>query len=159
MKMIAHRALTAGPSCELENTPSEIHSCLLMGLDVEIDVWFVQGNWWLGHDQPTHQTTVDLLTQSGMWIHAKNDEAAFELRVLMQHKPHINFFWHQEDHRTLTSQGHWWTYSGQSLCAHSVAVMPEWHMPLHQLKTWCGHQSCAAVCSDWISIIQPREHH
>jgi hypothetical protein len=159
MKLIAHRALTHGPNTELENTPHQIHTCLNMGLDVEIDVWFAQDCWWLGHDQATHKTTVDLLALHGLWIHAKNDEAAFELTKLLIKVPSINFFWHQDDHRTLTSQRFWWTYSGQSLCDHSVSVMPEWHMPLHQLKTWCDHQTCAAVCSDWISLIQPRNTH
>ena len=53
MKLIAHRGLMNGPDKEKENTPKQIELALKEGFDAEIDLWWSNGRFWLGHDGPT----------------------------------------------------------------------------------------------------------
>jgi hypothetical protein len=116
-----------------------------MGFEVEIDVWFVDDKWWLGHDEPTHSTNVEFLKtrrNKKLWCHAKNIEAAYQ----MNKAGGIHYFFHDEDDITLTSKNYLWTYPGITpLTDKSIAVMPEktgWS--IEDLK------SCAGICSDFI---------
>lgn len=144
MKIIAHRGLTNGPNGFLENHPEQIISCIQMGLDAEIDVWFFKEQWYLGHDEPQHCTDVTFLSNPGLWIHAKNIEACNELT-----KYHaLNYFWHESDARVLTSHGFWWTNPRQYLCNKSIAVLPELelsHDNLRESLQW----KCVGICTDW----------
>lgn len=153
MKLIAHRGLTHGPNKDLENSESSVKLCLKAGFDVEVDLWFVENKWFLGHDLPQHKTTVDFVFQSGLWIHAKNFEAAEQLaRMHKSANISLNYFWHDNDDRTLTSFGYWWTYPNKPLSQHSVAVMPEWHLPVSDIKQ-CLRWKCHAVCSDYVGLM------
>jgi hypothetical protein len=154
MKLIAHRGLVDGPNSLTENSPQQIEWALSAGFDSEIDVWYVDGSWWLGHDQPQYNTNLGFLSDSRLWIHAKNDGAAFALLDLTRGGHKLNFFWHDKDERTLTSMGFWWTFPKQSLGPLSVAVMPEWHVDPTALKLWTQQQTCFAVCSDFVGKIK-----
>ena len=59
MILISHRGNISGKKIELENNPSYIQSTLDLGYEVEIDVWFKNGEWWLGHDNPEHKISID----------------------------------------------------------------------------------------------------
>jgi hypothetical protein len=152
MLLIAHRALVNGPDKQLENHPHQIQQCLSSQLDVEIDVWLQDNKWYLGHDKPTYETNLSFLLTPGLWIHAKNTSASFELLSLVRQGHLMNFFWHENDQRTLTSQGFWWTFPGQQLGPLSVAVMPEWHTP--DVPAWASKQSCYGICSDFVGSIK-----
>ena len=148
MKLIAHRALLEGPDPSLENHPDQIRKVLNQGLDVEIDVWRINQDWFLGHDVPEYAITSSFLDLPGLWIHAKNFFAAKELLACAKHGHEYNFFWHESDARTLTSMGYWWTYPGCEIDLTSVAVMPELVIPpdqIDQVLSW----NCHAVCTDW----------
>ena len=151
MILIAHRGLTHGPDPLKENHPRQISLCIAAGFDVEIDVWFKDGDFWLGHDQPQYPITREFFSNPGLWIHAKNYDAAFELSELSTNVQSLNFFWHENDQRVLTSQGFWWTFPGQTLCKNSIAVMPEWHVS--DLNCWAKQQTCAGICSDFVGTI------
>jgi hypothetical protein len=119
--IIAHRANLRGPS-ELENSPESIIECFNSGFHVEIDVWWKENFFWLGHDFPKYRLEDNsFLTDERSWCHAKNLEAAIKLKEIDSH-----FFWHQEDDFSLTSKGYFWTYPGKKLSENSIAVMPEW---------------------------------
>jgi hypothetical protein len=140
MIIIAHRANFEGPS-KKENSIESIHRCFDMGFHVEIDVWWHKNSFWLGHDAPTHfLTTNRILLDSRAWCHAKNLEAAIQLKQIDAH-----YFWHQEDDFALTSRGFFWTYPGKILSQNSIAVMPEWQ--IHQ-ETF---SSALGVCTDFPS--------
>lgn len=146
MILIAHRGLTDGPDRAFENHPKKILSSLKDGFHCEIDVWFKDDSWWLGHDEPTHKIPYEFLEQYGLWIHAKNLDALYVLRA----NPTLNYFWHQEDDFTLTSQGDIWTYPGKPLTKDSIMVMPEWDDPgFKQLKF-----NCLGICSDYVRVIK-----
>jgi hypothetical protein len=153
MLLIAHRALMDGPNPELENHPDQIRKVLDQNIHVEIDVWLNDSGWWLGHDQPQYLIGHGFLSLPGMWIHAKNFEAAHRLLQLTRFGHDLNFFWHENDQRTLTSSGYWWTYPGQQLDTTSVAVMPEMHVGVDNIRSVLSW-NCYGVCSDWISRLK-----
>lgn len=142
MKVIAHRGLVFGPDRSLENHPDCICNLLKQNIDCEIDVRYINNEWYLGHDNPDYQIDYDFLTQPGLWIHAKNLEALYVLGS----DNRLNFFWHQDDDFTLTSKGYIWTYPGKSLTPNSVMVMPEWSDPEFKNLNF----NCHAICTDYV---------
>lgn len=146
MKLIAHRALYKGPNPEMENSPNQIVTALNRGFDAEIDVWLIDGKWWLGHDGPSFFVTRLFLDTPGLWLHCKNLEA-FE--ALSETK--LNCFWHQEDDFTLTRSGHIWTYPGKPLTKRSVMVQPEWNADWRET---IGSISCFGICSKFVKEIE-----
>jgi hypothetical protein len=148
MKLIAHRGLTTGPDTNLENKPEQIKLALSQGFDCEIDVWFQDSQWYLGHDRPEYTINFEFLEQTGLWIHAKNLEALYVLGADTK----LNFFWHQEDDYTLTSQGYIWTYPNKLLTPNSISVMPEWHHSDVSLY----NPNCFGVCSDYVAKLVPK---
>ena len=153
MRLIAHRALKNGPNRELENHPSEISSCLEQGFEVEVDVWYQNLQWWLGHDEPTYLTSIEFLNHPGLWLHAKNFEAADRLVELTHQGWEFNFFSHDRDPRALTSHGLWWTQPGLEFGPRSIVVMPEWHVDVEHIESVLSW-NCAGVCSDYVDRIR-----
>jgi hypothetical protein len=142
MKLISHRGNIVGPEREFENSPGFIERAIKKGYDVEVDVWYVDGRYWLGHDKPTYEMGSYWLYHPKLWRHAKNLDA---LRRMLENRVHC--FWHQNDDRTLTSQGYVWTYPGKETDERSVIVIPG---PVTESlpKVW-------AVCSDYVELIKP----
>lgn len=146
MKLIAHRALFKGPDQSRENHPNQIIEAWAEGYDCEIDLWLVDRELYLGHDQPQYKISKDFLLLGPLWIHAKNLEA---LRFL--NDTELNYFWHQQDFYTLTSKKFIWTYPGKKLLDQSIMLMPEWHDPkFENLK----NLKCYGICSDYVEIIK-----
>jgi hypothetical protein len=151
--LIAHRGLINGPDPITENSPTQIVHVLAAGYDAEIDVWCSENHWYLGHDKPSYLINVDFLTRNGLWIHAKNPLAAQELAHLTRQGYSLNYFWHQNDDRVLTSYGYWWTNPQQELGCYSIAVMPEWYTELGKLDQ-CLDWDCAGICSDYVQKLR-----
>ena len=120
MLKIAHRGNLDGPSHK-ENQPQYVSDAIAAGYEVEVDLWLVSGRLWLGHDGPQYLVTESFLLEIGhaAWIHCKNLAA---LDFLAATFPQLNFFWHQEDDYTLTSQGYIWAYPGQVVTERAVSV-------------------------------------
>jgi hypothetical protein len=135
-----------GPSKEFENKPAQIETALAMGFDCEIDLRVIDGELWLGHDEPQYKIDQEFLEQSGLWIHAKNLEALHYLT-----STELNYFWHQEDDYTLTSRGFIWAFPGKPLTERTVMLMPEWIDPsFSTLKDY----KCFGICSDYVHEIR-----
>lgn len=143
MKLIAHRGLLEGPDKDLENLPAQIERAAALGYDSEVDLWYLDGKLFLGHDEPTHGVQPGWLSRQPLWIHAKNLPA---LRWLTE-QPGLRYFWHQSDDCVVTSNGYIWTYPEKQLTDRSIRLMPEWHDPeLTSLK----ETQCYAICTDWV---------
>lgn len=143
MRLIAHRGLFNGPDKTSENTLDQIQLALSTGFDVEIDVWFIAGKYYLGHDYAVTEVTREWLEDDRFWIHAKNDDALVALRDL-------NVFWHQSDDYVLTSKGYIWCYPGKPVPNDGVMVMPE-HANVDLLQI---PDNVYAVCSDYVQTIK-----
>jgi len=74
MILISHRGNTNGRVESLENTPSYVDLAISNEYDVEVDVWYLDGGLYLGHDKPQYVIDIkwfrDRLTK--LWIHCKN---------------------------------------------------------------------------------------
>ena len=61
MILISHRGNVNGRFEDWENKPEYINDALRLGYDVEVDVWFVNGKFMLGHDEPQYETDYKFL--------------------------------------------------------------------------------------------------
>lgn len=124
MKIIAHRANLNGPDKAFENSPSMILNAIDEGFDVEIDIWYVNNHFFLGHDLPEYLINNYFIEKikNNAWFHCKNLEAIYQLKNNFED---INFFWHQSDDFTITSKGFIWTYPGKEITNNSILVLPE----------------------------------
>jgi|TARA_R110001583_G_scaffold38874_2_gene125177 hypothetical protein len=140
---ISHRGNLDGPNAERENHPDYITAAYKLGYDVEVDVWKIGRDFFLGHDAPQYRVDWKFLTNSAFWCHAKNIEA---LSAMLNCGAHC--FWHQQDDVVLTNRGFMWTYPGKDLSRMSVCVMPEQQDFKQDFSVSYG------VCSDYIKRIK-----
>jgi hypothetical protein len=57
IKFISHRGNLHGPDPKLENKPPHIIEALNIGFDVEVDVFFRNKKFYLGHDHPQYEVS------------------------------------------------------------------------------------------------------
>ena len=139
MKLISHRGNIDGKNPDKENYPSYIKEALKSGYDVEVDVWYVDKQWYLGHDEPTYKVKYDFLTIDNLWLHAKNGDALFH----MLNDRFCNVFWHTTEDWVLTSKKYIWTYPNKFLYPNSICVLPE-------LGFNGNLNDCYGICSDFV---------
>ena len=148
MIIISHRGNIRGPVPDKENRPSYIDCAIGNGYHVEIDVRSIDGELWLGHDEPQYKVERDFFEQEGLWIHAKNLDALLWLTTT-----DYNYFWHQEDDFVITSHHYIWTYPGKPLTGNSIYVLPEnVDSEFKNVKS----KVCAGICSKFIRKIQDK---
>ena len=139
MIFISHRGNLRGPNPSFENRPEYILNALDMGFDVEIDVWYINGRFKLGHDSPQYPVKPEFLLQSGLWCHAKHFSGLIALKKLGAHH-----FWHQTDAYTLTSNNVIWAYPDSLIDINCICLMPETRPEYSVNWDFLG------VCSDYI---------
>ena len=139
MILISHRGNINGKIPEYENNPDYVDSAINLGYDVEIDLWWVDGRTYLGHDEPQYEVSDEWLRDrmDKLWVHCKNVELLNWIRSTALH-----YFWHEEDTLTLTSKNYMWVYPGKQPVIGSIAIMPEIHND--------DVSKCLGVCSDFI---------
>jgi len=140
MKLIAHRGNINGPNKQ-ENHPNYILETIKLGYDCEIDVRYINGQLFLGHDNPEYNIELNFLLENSnyLWIHCKNISA---LDFLLSYDQ-LNIFWHQEDSYTLTSKGFIWSYPKTETTKKSIVLMPEW-------SDYSFSKESYGICSDYI---------
>lgn len=144
MRLISHRGNINGKFESYENEPNYIKKALDNGYDVEVDLWVKDRKMFLGHDEPQYGIILSdfwLQQKNRIWWHCKNIEALEFCKDMGKYRI-SNFFWHQEDDYTITSNGFIWAYPGKKLNKYSIAVMPELNND--------NIKGCFGVCSDYI---------
>ena len=139
MRIISHRGNLNGIDRALENHPRHIAGLINqpeMAIDVEVDLWYWNDKFYLGHDEPQNFIKQQWIEDHkyNLWIHCKNSEA---LAMMLNHKD-VNCFWHQQDDYTITSKNWVWCYPDKQPPGHensfpwierhyllSVGVLPE----------------------------------
>lgn len=143
MKLISHRGNLNGPKPELENSPAYILEAIRAGFEVEIDVWFVDGKFKLGHDEPTYDFPLTLLQDyyRYLWIHCKDVESFSKLNEIDRIGTKFNYFFHDVDRGVLTSQGYIWSIEPLD---RGILVMPE---------ATCNEPTelTIGICSDYVA--------
>ena len=154
MRIIAHRANIEGPS-EEQNSPDQIDKCISLGYDVEIDVHYDPHTtvFWLGHDSFDYKVSWKWLANrhGHLWIHCKDITTLYELAA--KASPTYQYFWHQEDDFTLTSNNIIWTYPGKPYTSRSIIVMPECTMDADMISDLRA-VDCYGVCTDYPSKLK-----
>lgn len=141
MKLISHRGNLNGPIKNKENNPKYIIESVNEGFDVEIDVWYINNTFFLGHDEPKYEVDEVFLTNNSFWCHAKNLDS---LHKMLTNKK-IHCFWHEKDLCSLTSQNFIWSYNTNKLTKNMICVLPEENSyETIDLKLSFG------ICSDFI---------
>jgi len=149
MKIISHRGNIRGPVPGRENAPSYIDCALGNGYDVEIDVWSIDGEYWLGHDEPQYKVTWNWFfnRQGNLWLHCKNLEAAKTCHIFQS-------FCHSGDPFIYTSNGKIWLH-GENDNIHTLDDMII--IPIIDEKETKSFSTANgvpyAVCTDYPAII------
>ena len=89
MILISHRGNLNGKNEKFENHPDYILDAKDKGFEVEIDVWFKENNFYLGHDKAQYKIDQNFLEDEKFWCHAKSSETLYELSKINCH-----YFWH-----------------------------------------------------------------
>jgi hypothetical protein len=143
MRWILHRGNNTGPN-SVENNPLELLKLLKDGYEIEIDLWYKDNKFYLGHDRAEYEIEKSFLDNSGLWIHCKD---AITLEFMNVNKKHLNYFYHTNEDYVLTSRGYIWCYVGKPPLEGSVIVMPEKALESY---TWSNLilKNCI-ICSDY----------
>lgn len=157
--LIAHRGLLDGPDAELENSIASIELARRLDYDVEIDLWYVDKKWYLGHDEPRYHVDVNWLKKinsknyldsNHLWIHTKNIECLYELRRI-RWPGHV--FYHEDDSVTVTSTGFIWThFKTDTLTPLSICVLPENTQIWEKINELNVH----GICTDYIRKLETK---
>jgi len=121
IKIISHRGNLNGLNPDTENKPHQIDLAIKNGFDVEIDLWLVDDNFFLGHDKPIDKIELSWLKcrSSYLWVHCKNIEL---LNFFVINKVDLNYFFHQKDDVALTSKFFLWVYPKKKYTSNSILV-------------------------------------
>lgn len=138
MILISHRGNIYGPSKDSENKIETIDFALSLGYDVEIDLWSINGSFYLGHDNPETPVSTDFLfhRKKKLWVHCKNLECIDGL-----FGTDLNYFWHDKDLTTITSKGFFWCLNGNYL-KNGITVELNF---IHNLP-----QNILGICTDYV---------
>lgn len=127
-RFIAHRGNEKGRSLTDENKPERIDELNQKGIACEIDVWYKESQWWLGHDAPETQISFEWLLKylPLRLIHCKNHEALDTLhRECGKQGYEVNLFYHTTEDYALTSRGHIIVHPDKPCFGDSIEMMPE----------------------------------
>jgi len=125
MILISHRGNIDGKIPSAENHPSYIDTALILGYDVEIDVWYVDGKLCLGHDVPQYEVSLEWLElrSPSLWIHCKDmNSLSYFNEYSTKISSQFNYFSHDVDMGVLTSHNYIWS---THLYDRGILVLPE----------------------------------
>jgi len=148
MTLIAHRGNLTGPNPDRENSPDYIDEAIAQRFSVEVDLWKIDDELYLGHDDTQYKVSLEWIKQrqEHLWIHCKNSWALDSML-----KNNLHCFWHDTDDYTMTSKNYVWTYPGKPIVGYmSICVLPERHINIFTDKL----PQCFGVCSDYVMNIR-----
>lgn len=114
-----------------------------MGYDVELDLWCVDGAFYLGHDEPKFEVTLDWIVsrKERAWVHCKNLRAVDQI-----FGSDINWFSHQDDDFAITSEGYLWCYPGKVMRS-APFVLLDFGSRAPQIR-----KNVVGVCADYLNL-------
>ena len=145
MRLISHRGNIKGQNPERENMPAYVLETIeKTGYDVEVDVWLIENQFYLGHDKPQYEIKDSFLSRPHLWCHAKNLNA---LGMLLEMG--VKCFWHEEDKYALTSNNIIWTFPKECVIIKSIIVCQS----LEESKEYFK-KDIFGICSDFVGVIK-----
>jgi len=145
MKIISHRGNIIGPVPDKENRPSYIDAAIGLGYDVEIDLRLIDGEFWLGHDEPQYKINESWmkLRKEKIWYHCKNIESSLELIKINEG---YKFFCHTQDDYVITSVNKLWVHDLTNTINENC-IIPL--LGLLEISNYKNHIPYA-VCTDYV---------
>jgi hypothetical protein len=146
-RFISHRGNLRGAFRIEENAPDVLEQRDIDGISVECDVWYKDGELWLGHDAPEYRITLGwLATSPRRMIHAK-DGKTFEYLLAENGKRALglHIFYHTNEDYALTNKGIVITCPNRPILEGSLCMMPEMTKP-----AYCSNErdKLFILCSD-----------
>lgn len=150
MKLISHRGNYSGVYPERENKPSYIDTTLSMDYDVEVDMRFIDGKFYLGHDTPDTEVSVEwiLRRKDKLWIHCKD---LYSSQKFFEMNCGVKYFCHSSDSFVLTSTNHIWVHD-LSLKLDNSCIIPL--LDEESIKNYKNESEVYAICTDFINKIK-----
>jgi hypothetical protein len=148
MIKISHRGNYKGKDTFRENTSSYIEEAIALGYDVEVDVWLLEGKWYLGHDMPREEIDISFLERHQIWTHAKDLQGY----VSLYNNPKVHVFWHKDDDFAITSKGIKWCNAGV-LTYDGIMVLPESDCEIFRKIHWQVIKPLG-ICSDNFTLYE-----
>jgi hypothetical protein len=154
MRWILHRGNNTGPN-SVENNPKKLMKLLKEGYEIEIDLWYRDNKFYLGHDFPEYEIEEGFLEHNGLCIHCKYAQT---LEFMNTQKKYLHYFYHTNEDYVLTSKGYIWCYVGKPALFNSVVVMPEKSLETYTYNELLS-KNCI-ICSDYVEtdIVKMFEH-
>ncbi len=148
MIIISHRGNIRGSVPDKENRPSYIDCAIGNGYHVEIDVRSIDGELWLGHDEPQYKVDHNWLDKRRhyLWLHCKNLEAAKECWA-------YHSFCHTSDPFTYTSTGKIWLHNLSMKIDNNVIIPLIDKNDIIGLTDTTFFDDAFGVCTDYPSYI------
>lgn len=147
MKIISHRGNIIGPVKEKENRPSYIDCAIGLGYEVEIDLRFIDGQFWLGHDEPQYKINESWMKprKEKLWFHCKDVNSVLELLKL---NGDYKYFCHSQDDYVITSYNKIWVHDLNGKINHECII------PLLDYDSIINYKNEKpyAVCTDYVFI-------
>lgn len=145
MKIISHRGNIQGVNPNNENRPSYIDSAIKLGYEVEVDIRFINDEFWLGHDYGQYKINENWmeLRKEYLWFHCKDIDSALELIK----KEKFNFFCHASDEYVLTSSGHIWVHDLKKTINNKCIIPLLSLIDIHDYENDVPY----AVCTDYVN--------
>lgn len=147
MNIYSHRGNLSGKSPR-ENEPAFLQEAIAAGFHVEVDLWFVDGAYFLGHDGPVHRIDLADFDREEVIFHLKSPHVP-PLR-------HADAFAIENDDYVLTLRGLLWTNYGQAPTLHSVMCSPELVGDTRPIDEFVRaiQQGAAGICTDYPLLVR-----
>jgi hypothetical protein len=149
MKIISHRGNIQGPVPDKENRPSYIDCALQLGYEVEVDLRFEKGEFWLGHDEAQYKIEKHWasLRKEHIWFHCKDIYSCLELAKLEEN---FKYFCHEFDNYVITSTGKIWVHDLTKIIDNNCII------PLISLNDIKQYKNSApyGVCTDYVNELK-----
>jgi hypothetical protein len=149
MNIISHRGNINGPTPEKENRPSYIDCAIALGYDVEVDLRFVNENFWLGHDEPQYkiEETWMKLRKEKIWFHCKDIDSAL---MLIKMNCDFKYFCHTQDDYVITSTNNLWVHDLTKTINNNCII------PLLNEEDIINYENKEpyAICTDYVNYLK-----
>ncbi len=136
---ISHRGNTNGPESKWENNPDRINEVLAL-CPCEIDVWKIDKQYYLGHDEPQYKIKEDFLENPRLFCHAKNVKAFYD----MMKRYKIHSFYHTDEDFVLTTHFMLWQAHYKNLTPRTIVV--------DCLPSRSYNAQCYGICTDYCNL-------
>lgn len=147
MKIISHRGNITGRKIDRENAPSYIDSAISSGYEVEVDIRYIKGSFWLGHDFAAFEVSDTWIKKRKnlLWFHCKDLESAIALSNVDEK---ITYFCHANDPYTVISNGFIWVHE-LSYAVNNKCIIPL----LTESSIHDGNlYEAGGICTDFVNI-------